>query len=199
MVRTAWVLATVGITTACSSGSTRALSATPAATPEGRIAQLAAMFDFERDVITGEGWYTVKDPFTARLVRKRIEPVVHSSGRIYMRSIYRDDGWLFHDQVQARVGDRVLETAKVPSFDRRNSRRVLDGKFIGETIAFTDGADNGILDAIAAEPALPVVVRFVGRDAVHTQEMSEDDKRRIAAGVELARLLRARHTTASPR
>ena len=50
------------------------------------------------------------------------------------------------------------------------------------------GSSNGILAAIAADPSAPVELRFVGRELSHTQPMSDDDRKRIAAGVELARL-----------
>jgi hypothetical protein len=189
----------------CGSGSTRAFTATPGASPEARIAQLASLFEFEREAGTAEGVYTVKDPLAGSLVRKRIEPVIHSSGMIYLRSIYRGDEWIHHEQIRARVGDRELESALIPGTDKRNLRRVTDrrddkrtsrssgnARYVSETILFTGGADRGILQAIAADPALPVEIRFVGRDLSHTQTMSDDDKKRIAAGVELARLLRAR-------
>ena len=200
--------AALGIAVAgCGSGSTRAFSATPAANPDARIAQLASLFEFEREAGTADGWYRVKDPLAGSLVRKRIEPVIHSSGTIYLRSIYRADEWIHHEQILARVGDRELESARIPGTDKRNLRRVTDrrddkrtsrssgnARYISETILFTGGTDRGILQAIAADPALPVEIRFMGRDLSHTQIMSDDDKKRIAAGVELARLLRARKT-----
>jgi hypothetical protein len=194
---------------ACTSGSTRGLTEKAAPTPDGRIAQLAGMFDFEKDAATGDGWYTVKDPIAGSRVRKRIEPVISSSGTIYLRSVYREDDWIFHDQIEARVGDRVLETDRIPASDRRNTRRVTqkatesrgsrsgDKRYIAESILFSGGADNGILQAIAADPTQPVVLRFVGRELSYTQTMSDDDKKRIAAGVELARLLRAKRGTST--
>jgi hypothetical protein len=188
----------------CGSGSTRGFTAKPAATPDARIAQLASLFELEPDADGQGGWYSVKDPLAGSLVRKRIEPVVSSSGTIYLRSIYRNEDWLYHDQIVVRIGDRELETARIPASDRRNSRRVTQQaesgtrdarrttqkRYISETILFTNGADNGILAAIAADPSAPVELRFVGRDLSHAQPMSDDDKKRIAAGVELARLFR---------
>ena len=189
---------------ACGSGSTRAFNASPAASPDARIAQLASLFEFEREPSSDEGWYRVKDPLAGSPVRKRIEPVISTSGTIYLRSVFRHDDWIFHDQIVVRIGDRELESAHIPASDRRNSRRVTQDatsetrdarrttqkRYISETILFTNGADNGILAAIAANPSLPVELKFVGRELSHTQAMSDDDKKRIAAGVELARLLR---------
>jgi hypothetical protein len=139
-------------------------------------------------------------------VRKRIEPVIHSSGRIYLRSVFRNTDWIYHDQVVVRIGDRDFESDRIPISDRRNTRRVIQDaeygrrgsrrteqkRYVGETILFTNGADNGIMNAIAADPSKPAELRFVGRELSHAQTMSDDDKNRIAAGVELARLLRER-------
>jgi hypothetical protein len=194
------------LTAGCGSGSTKNFSAKPAASPAARIEQLATLFDYEADGTTGEGWYRVKDPIAGTMVRKRIEPVIHSSGRIYLRSIFRNTDWIYHDQIVVHVGDRDYESDRIPIADRRNTRRVLQEaeyerrgnqrtehkRYIGETILFTNGADNGIMNAIAADPSRPAELRFVGRDLIHTQIMSDDDKRRVAAGVELARLLRER-------
>lgn len=206
--------ATVGVvavvaTLGCGSGSTKGFSEKPAPTPAGRIEQLAGMFEFQKDGETGEGWYAVKDPIAGVNVRKRIEPFVHSSGRIVLRSIYRDEDWIYHDRVIVTVGGREYASERIPITDRRNSRRVIQKEelekrnsrtnrrvaqkqFIGEQILFTNGSDNGILAAIARDSSQPIEVQFVGRDLVHRQIMSDDDKKRIAAGVELARLLRER-------
>jgi len=193
-------------TAACGSGSTSGFTAKPAPTPAGRIEQLAGLFDFEREGTSAEGWYRVKDPIAGTNVRKRIEPVIHSSGRIYLRSVFRNTDWIYHDQVAVKIGDRELESARIPASDGRNTRRVIQDaeyetrgnrrterkRYVGETILFTNGADNGILNAIAADPSKPIELRFVGRELSHTQTMSDDDKKRIAAGVELAKLLRER-------
>ena len=195
-------------TAACGSGSTRGFNASPAASPDARIEQLASLFEFEREPNSEDGWYRVKDPLAGNLVRKRIEPVISSSGTIYLRSIFRNDDWIYHDQIVVRVGDREIESASIPPSDRRNSRRVTQQatsetrdarrttqkRYISETIMFTNGSDTGILAAIAANPSQPVELRFVGRELSHTQPMSDDDRRRIAAGVELARLLREKRT-----
>ena len=198
------IAATLAATFGCGSGSTRAFDDTPAPNASGRIDQLARLFDFEKDGDTGEGWYSVKDPIAGMLVRKRIEPFIHSSGRISLRSVFRNEDWIYHDQIVVRIGDREVASERIPGTDRRNTRRVTQKeeydqrnnrretrkRYISETILFTNGADNGILAAIARDPSQPVELRFVGRELFHTQTMSDDDKKRIAAGVELARLLR---------
>src|SRR5215211_6742393 len=195
---------TVAATLGCGSGSTRAFNDKPAPTAAGRIEQLASLFDFEKDGDTGEGWYSVKDPIAGSLVRKRIEPFIHSSGRISLRSVFRNEDWIYHDQIVVRIGDREVESSQIPASDRRNTRRVTQEatsetrdarrttqkRYVSEMILFTNGSDNGILAAIAANPSQAIELKFVGRELSHTQPISDDDKKRIAAGVELARLLR---------
>ena len=200
-----YALALIAIVTpACGSGSTRAFNASPAANPDTRIEQLASLFDYEREPSSDDGWYRVKDPFAGSLVRKRIEPVVSSSGTLYLRSVFRNDDWIYHDQIVVRIGDREIESSQIPASDRRNTRRVTQEatsetrearrttqkRYVSEMILFTNGSDNGILAAIAANSSQAIELKFVGRELSHTQPISDDDKKRIAAGVELARLLR---------
>ncbi|HUQ81052.1 MAG TPA: hypothetical protein VM076_07945 [Gemmatimonadaceae bacterium] len=206
MTKQTVIAATLAATLGCGSGSTRAFNDKPAATSAARIEQLAGLFDFEKDGDTGEGWYSVKDPIAGSLVRKRIEPFIHSSGRISLRSVFRNEDWIYHDQIVVRIADTEIASERIPGTDRRNTRRVTQKeeydqrndrrvtrkRYISETILFTNGSDNGILAAIARDPSQPVELRFAGRELSHSETMSDDDKRRIAAGVELARLLRER-------
>src|SRR5690349_14454366 len=110
--RTATAAAPVA-TLGCGSGSTRAFNDKPAPTSAGRIEQLASLFDFEKDGDTGEGWYTVKDPLAGSMVRKRIEPFIHSSGRISLRSVFRNEDWIYHDQIVVRIGDREVASERI--------------------------------------------------------------------------------------
>ena len=200
-----WVL---GI---CLAASARATFAqTGAQEIDARIARLRR--SFECTDVQGAGFVcSMKDGFVGSGSRKRIEPVVTSSGTIFLRSVYRDRDWIYHDRVIVRVGDREYETdalpATSPDVTRRESRRessrdrrsgrYTEDRNISETVLYRGSRDNGVLRAIAEAGDAKVTMRLAGEQRVFDKTLSNDEKRLFAEAMELASLLRQRATRAA--
>jgi hypothetical protein len=152
----------------------------------------------------------MKDGFVGSRSRKRIEPVVTSSGTIFLRSVYRDRDWIYHDRVIVRVGDQEYtsdalaatspdvtrrETRQESSSDRRRGRYDED-RYVSESVRYRGGSDNGILRAIAEAGDAKVTMRLAGGPRVFDRTLSNDEKRLFAEAMELATLLRRRATQA---
>ena len=177
---------------------------------DARIARLRR--SFECTDVEGAGFVcSMKDGFVGSGSRKRIEPVVTSSGAIFLRSVYRDRDWIYHDHVIVRVGDKEYESEALPptspdvtrresrresSRDRRNGRYTED-RNVYETVLYRGRGDNGILRAIAEAGDAKVTMRLAGGPRVYDKELSGDDKRIFAEAMELAALLRRRATQAA--
>lgn len=184
------MLSTVLLVACASAGGTPA-SSSPTAAPNQ--AALEKEFEFLPDRIGGGGWYVVPDGFVNHLNRKRIEPVVLSGGGVYLRSLYRNKGWLFHDHIRVRIGDRVLQTAAVPSYDKSNARQVLESGFISERVSYFGVDAVAIIQAIAEAPAqTPIVVQFVGSEYQHTMDLGAGDRRKFVAAWQLSALLKGK-------
>ena len=196
-----WVLLVVCL----AAGARTTFAQTDAKETDARIARLRR--SFECVDVAGMGGFvcSMKDGLVGSLSRKRIEPVVTSSGTIFLRSIYRDRDWIYHDHVIVHVGDREYvsearpatspdvtrrETRRESSRDRRSGRYTED-RYISESVRYRDGGDNGILRAIAEAGDAKVTMRLAGGPRVFDKTLSDDDKRLFAEAMELATLLRA--------
>ena len=178
---------------------------------DARIARLRRSFDCV-DVEAASGFVcSMKDGLVGSLSRKRIEPVVTSSGTIFLRSVYRDRDWIYHDHVVVRVGDQEYvsdalpptspdvtrrETRRESSSERRRGRYTED-RYISESVRYRGSSDNGIVRAIAEAGDAKVTVRLAGGPRVFDKTLSNDDKRVFAEAMELATLLRRRATQAA--
>ncbi len=115
----------------------------------------------------------MKDGVGGSLVRKRIEPVVTSTGALFLRSVYRDRDWIYHDHVVVQIGDHELRTEPVASTSPQMSRRTVPrtgsslgrgrsranerDDFIAETVSYRGDDESAIVEAIAAAGSAPVV------------------------------------------
>ena len=178
---------------------------------DARIAHLRRSFDCI-DVEAPSGFVcSMKDGLVGSLSRKRIEPVVTSSGTIFLRSVYRDRDWIYHDHVIVRIGDQEYvsdalpatssdvtrrETRRQSSSDRRRGRYDED-RYVSETVRYRGGSDNGIVRAIAEAGDAKVAMRLAGGPRVFDKILSNDEKRSFADAMEQATLLRRRATPAT--
>lgn len=202
-----WVLLALCLATSAQA----TLAQTGAREIDARVARLRRSFecvDFEG----ASGFVcSMKDGLVGSLSRKRIEPVVTSSGTIFLRSVYRDRGWIYHDHVIVHVGDREYvsdarpatspdvtrrETRRESSRDRRRGRYDED-RYISESVRYRSGSDNGIVRAIAEAGDAKVTMRLAGGPRVFDKTLSDDEKRLFAEAMELATLLRRRATQAA--
>ena len=184
---------------------------TTAAELDARIAQLRRSFDCV-DVESQSAFVcSMKDGVVGSLSRKRIEPVVTSLGIIFLRSVYRDRDWIYHDHVVVHVGDQEYVSEKLPetspdvtrretrresSRDRRRGRYD-DDRYVSESIRFRGDSDNGIVRAIAEAGRNTVTMRLAGGPRVYDKTLSDDEKRLFAEAMELATLLRRRASSPS--
>jgi hypothetical protein len=178
---------------------------------DARIARLRRSFECI-DVEAASGFVcSMKDGFVGSRSRKHIEPVVTSSGTIFLRSVYRDRDWIYHDRVIVHVGDQEYvsealpatspdvtrrETRRESSQDRRRGRYDED-RYISESVRYRGGNDNGIVRAIAEAGDAKVTMRLAGGPRVFDKALSNDEKRLFAEALELAKLLRRRATQAA--
>jgi len=176
--------------------------------PDARIARLKRSFDCI-DVPSASAFVcSMKDGIAGSLVRKRIEPVVTSTGTIFLRSVYRDRDWIYHDHVEVRIGDEVLRTATVAPTSQNMSRRNVqrtgsnvgrgrNGRnqrddFVDEKVSYRGADEAEIVRAIAEAGAVSVTMQLAGGPRTFEKTLSDDEKRLFAEAYELARLLRAR-------
>ncbi len=183
-------------------GSPATTAATTAAAADARIARLKRSFDCDADRTSGIEVCTLKDGMGGSLVRKRIEPVVLSTGVIHLRSVYRDRDWIYHDHVVVRIGDAVLRSEALPATSPDVSRRVVRRQerdregYIAEQVSYRGRRDNGIVRAIAGGGSSEVVMQLAGGPRTFEKSLSDDEKRLFAEAYELARLFAARAAAA---
>ena len=155
-----------------------------------RLAALKKRFRFDKDEVEGGGWYghqnqTVDNSWD----RSYLEIHVADDGRTYLSSHYYGDSWIFHERVIVRIRDRVLQSDEIPSYDKRNVRHNSGGS-VWESLHLTAAADNGILEAIAADSTSPVRVRLDGKRDLHDFVLAARDRKAIRDGRELGCLIR---------
>lgn len=181
---------------------------TPAATSQGdtaaRIAKLKRSFDC-LDVGNDGGFVcSMKDGMVGSLTRKRIEPVVTSSGTLFLRSVYRDRDWIYHDHVVVRVGETELRTEPQPATSRNVSRREIRrtsslgsrnrgrDDYVSELVSHRGADGDAIIQAIIGAGKSTVTMQLAGGPRSYEKQLSDDEKRLFGEAHELAALLRAR-------
>lgn len=157
------------------------------------IAALPALrrrFEVSTDAIHGTQWYTHREQTTDNSWnRSYVGIVVRADGMWYLESHYTGNDWVFHERIDARIGDEVLSTEAVPGYDDSNSRHN-SGDRVWETIAFTRGRDRGLAERIAStSDSTPIVIRFSGSGGARDIRLSGRDRRAIREAIELARAL----------
>lgn len=170
-----------------------------------RIARLKRSFDCTAVGEAGVFVCSMKDGVVGSLVRKRIEPVVTSSGTIFLRSVYRDRDWIYHDHVVVRVGETELRTTPLPatspnvsrrevrrtsSLGSRDRRRERDD-YVDETVSYRGADGTAVINAIAQAGSAAVTMQLAGGPRTFEKTLSDDEKRLFAEARELAALLRS--------
>ncbi|MEJ8756246.1 hypothetical protein WG947_04510 [Pontibacter sp. H259] len=133
-------------------------------------------FYFKKDEFQNTGWYKHKvwgnDSF---IDRKGLTCTVRDDGYIYLSSNYYSDDWLFHEGVYVKIGDDIYRSDIIPTYDE-NHRTINAGGSIWENIQYTDGRDNGIIEAIANNTDKIIKVRFLGDEFYSDITLSKRDK-----------------------
>lgn len=169
-----------------------------------RIAKLKRSFECIDVGNDGAFVCSMKDGVMGSLVRKRIEPVVTSSGTLSLRSVYRDRDWIYHDHVVVRVGDTELRTAPQPATSRDVSRREIRrtsslgnrnrgrDDYVSELVSHRGADGDAIIQAIVGAGKSTVTMQLAGGPRSYEKKLSDDEKRLFSEAYELASLLRAR-------
>lgn len=157
--------------------------------------RLRPRFSCRPDEVKGGGWYTALG-WTPRELwdATYLDAPLTDQGRVYLRSNLARKGWIFHERLIVRVGDQVLQTETVPSFDPSNERDN-GSDFIFETIHFTQNRDAGVLAAIASNADKVIRVRFEGDQRSYDVVLTNANKRVIRDAVELGGALRTLNAT----
>lgn len=172
-----------------------------------KLKLLKAKFTFSKDEFKDIGWYThrnesreeqetIRTPGYPAVTLKKywfegshLATRVNSKGYIYLKSYYWGRDWLFHTRVRVKIGDSVLTSDTIPSYSDDNIRESSGGK-VWETIHFTRGRGNGILEAIANNVEKVIKVRFEGDKYYDDMTLSQGDKEAIRDSWELSKLIK---------
>jgi hypothetical protein len=150
------------------------------------IDSLKKQFTFKRDSIYDGGYY---EPRGQSGAGTDLLCFVSDRGVLDFRSVYVGDDWIFHEQVVARIGDRVVETATVPTYDKDNYNNTIGGG-VFESITFLDNRDGGLPRAIAESEGEVINIRLVGRQRTHDFKLSTRAQNRIRDCVRFSSRLR---------
>jgi hypothetical protein len=152
------------------------------------LKKVQTSFTYQPDEFNGSGWYSHKLWGRNMLNRNGLVAHVNKEGYIYLSSNYHAEDWLFHEKIQVKIDDRVIDSEVVPTYDSNHITENSGGS-VWEIINFTENRDNGILDAIAENPKADIKVRFVGRQYRKDFTLSKGDKLAIEECKRLADLL----------
>lgn len=164
--------------------------AADSAAAAARYATIRKQFTFRADEVEGGGWYTAKSQSVDNTWNRTYLSInVAWNGRTYLASHYYGDDWIFHESIIVRIGDAVLRSVPIPSYDDSNVRHNSGGS-VWETLHLTGDRDAGILDAIVKAPDDAVIrVRLDGDQRQRDFTLAARDRSAIRAGVEMGKLL----------
>lgn len=149
---------------------------------------LKTKFTYEDDEFNDMGWYSSKDQTSYS--RNSIRIMINNEGYAYLISQYYGNDWIFHTNMQARIGETVYTSTTIPTFDDHNYRDVSGDGHVYEQVSYSGTKDNGILKAIANSGDQEVKVRLTGDQLSKDFVLSKVDKQAIIDGYRLAQLLK---------
>lgn len=155
-----------------------------------RFATLRKQFTFRPDEIEGGGWYTARSQTVDNSWNRTYLGIhVARDGRTYLSSHYYGENWIFHEYIIVRIGDKVLRSVPIPSYDNSNVRHNSGGS-VWETLHMSGDQDAGILAALVRAPEETVILVRLGGDQFHRDfTLTKRDRAAIREGVEMGRLL----------
>jgi len=147
-------------------------------------------FEYKYDEFKKIGWYTQKKHTVEKMLTKIcLYAHINNSGIIYLEDQYYAKDWIFHTNIQVKIGDKILQSEIIPTSQRENTHENYDG-YIWENIHYTDGRDNGILQAIAENSNTEIKIRFVGEQYHYDFILPKIDKEAIKETYELYQLFK---------
>lgn len=142
-------------------------------------------FSYKNDEFQKVGWYTHKLENTSN--RNTLMAKVNSTGYIYLEDQFYGEDWIFHTHVEVKIGDNIYKSDDVKGSD---NERENSGGDVWETITYSNGKDNGILQAIAENSDKQIKVRFVGDQHISDFILSTSDKNIIRDSYNLSNLIK---------
>lgn len=155
-----------------------------------RLAELKTKFSYEYDEFQKTGWYSAKSQVVGNTFDDAVLRIhVNHVGYMYISDQYYGDNWIFHTHVEVKVGDTLYKSADIPSYDPSNTTNNSSGS-VWEFISYTNGRDNGIINAIAKSGDTSIKVRFSGGQGVHDFTLTKRDQQAIKDAYELSELIK---------
>ena len=102
--------------------------------------KLKKKFIYEKDEFRDIGFYTHRNWGKYRPNRKTLTTGLNSHGYVYLVSRYYADDWLFHTKINVKIGDKVLSSPTVETFDDNHVTDNEGGK-IWERVTYPDAKD----------------------------------------------------------
>ncbi|MEZ4211121.1 MAG: hypothetical protein R3B39_02435 [Candidatus Paceibacterota bacterium] len=157
---------------------------------KARLEELKKNFTYKYDEFNNIGWYTHKNQLAENSYNRRLIKVpVNNRGYGYLESQYYGENWIFHTRVEVKVGELVLKSQEVPTYDPDNATQNSGGS-VWEVVSFTGNKDNGIIQAIASSGDLDVRVRFSGDQKNSDFTLTKKDQQAIKDSYELMTLIK---------
>lgn len=92
--------------------------------------------------------------------RSCIYPEVGANGALVLVSRFVSDSGLYHTDIQVSIGNKTLNSSRVPPYDSRSSRSYL-GTQIMEEVRFGRAEDQAIMEALAKSGEQTIKVKFI--------------------------------------
>ena len=121
--------------------------------------------------------------------RTTLKAHVREDGFIYLESQWYGKDWIFHSHIKVKVGQLLLSSPKVESYNKYNKQQY-SGDTFWENVYYLESGDNGIIQAIADSTAKPVKVRFEGRKFHRDTYLTPEEKQSIRESHELSEVLK---------
>ena len=164
-----------------------------AVTPE-QLAEYQKEFDMvspdfvrHTDKFSDYVWYEQKTQTS--VTRSMLKVMLDEDGTKRLISQYYGNDWIFHNQVQVKIGDVVYTTGTGSPNRSAGSDGVYESNLYDN--------DEGIIDAIAKSGDTPVYVRLVGKTD-HDFTLSKNDKFAILESDTLSGILALMHAAKNP-
>lgn len=164
---------------------------------EGRIGAMLVKFTAREDKFQKLTWYTHRneDALLTKLFGNSSGGMllvrVNSLGGRYLTSVYSGKSWIFHTQVEFRIGENVCKTQEIPGKD--NDRSMAGNKVV-ETCNYMSEENRNLCDVLArsAEGGNEIHYRLSGDHNTLEKTALAEEAEAIRDSVFLADALRER-------
>ncbi|KGO88395.1 hypothetical protein Q765_00315 [Flavobacterium rivuli WB 3.3-2 = DSM 21788] len=154
------------------------------------IDSLKSKFHIKKDEFDKSVWINHK-AFGTKYWPNRCTLAVYirEDGSYYTQSNYYGEDWVFHTNVQVKLGDEVFTSETIPTYSKNNIKDN-DGGQVWEVVQYTENTPD-IAQAISYYDGKgPVKIRFNGRQSSHDVVLSKSDRKAITESIMFAEALK---------